>query len=286
MTGLSDRIVDRLRGLADRPDLVGTRYRFERLVGRGGLGTVYAVTDDLLGRSVAMKILPTPEDADRLMAEARVAAGLEHPGIVPLYDAGLLADGRAYFTMKLVHGRHIDAYLAEMPSLSDRLRVFQKLCDAVAFAHGHGVVHRDLKPANVMVGPAGEVLVMDWGIGVAGTPTYRAPEQAQPSAGGVGPAADVHALGVILGALLPAEAPKALRAVVTRATAAAPADRYPDAGSLNAEIGRFLDTGTVSAYRESLADRATRFYLSNQPLLVLLLVYVVARFVLFFWPTR
>ena len=95
---------------------------------------------------------------------------------------------------------------------------------------------------------------------------------------------DVHALGVILRALLPAGAARPLRAVVDRATATSPADRYPDAGSLNREIGRYLDGGAVEAYRESFLERAVKFYRTNQPLLILLLVYIIVRFALFFWP--
>ena len=288
MTTLSDRVLARLRETAGQPDLAGTRYRLEQVIGRGGMGAVYAVFDQTLERRVALKVLTVPDDPARLLAEARVAAQLEHPGVMPLYDVGTLGDGRPYYTMKLVDGMHLDEFARQNTSLSDRLRVFQKLCDAVAYAHSRGVVHRDLKPANVMVGPFGEVLVMDWGIGVAGTPRYRAPEQAAPNAdrGEVGPAADVHALGVILRALLPGDAPKPLGAVAGRATASSPADRYPDAGSLNREIGRYLDGGSVEAYRESFVERAVKFYRSNQPLLILLLVYIIVRFALFFWPGR
>ena len=245
------------------------------------MGSVYAVFDALLEREIALKVLTADVAADRLLAEARVVARLEHPGIVPVYDTGVLDDGRRYYTMKLVQGVHLDAFIDRTPSLSDRLRVFQALCDAVAFAHSRGVVHRDLKPANVMVGPFGEVLVMDWGIGVAGTPVYRAPEQREPGLD-VGPAADVHALGVILRALLPSTN-RPLQAVVDRATASRPAARYADASALHREITQYLDTGSVEAYRESAMERGVRFYRANQPLLVLFLAYVVVRFALFFW---
>jgi serine/threonine-protein kinase len=288
MSYLPNRVVERLREVVDLPDLIGTRYRLEREIGRGGMGVVYEVFDAQLERRVALKVLAAPNAdnaaAERLLAEARVVAQLEHPGVIPLYDAGTLPDGRVYYTMKLVAGSHLNDYVRAAAPLSDRLRVFQKLCDAVAFAHSRGVVHRDLKPANVMVGPFGEVLVMDWGIGVAGTPRYRAPEQASGGDRPVGPAADVFSLGAILRTLLPADAPRPLRAVADRAMAEDPAQRYPDAGSLDREIGRFLDGRAVEAYHESALERGARFYRKNQPLLVLLLVYVVIRFVLFFWP--
>jgi serine/threonine protein kinase len=276
MTFLPDRVIEHLREVADLPDLSGTRYRLERELGRGGMGVVYEVFDQQLNRRVALKVLAVA-GPDSLLDEARVVAQLEHPGVVPVFDAGRLADDRFYYTMKLVEGTRLDEYGQGDAPLSDRLRIFQKICDAVAFAHSRGVLHRDLKPANIMVGLFGEVLVMDWGIGVAGTPRYRAPEQA------MGPAADIYSLGAVLRSLLPERPPPPLAAVIRKATAQDPGQRYPDALSLNLEIGRFLDGFAVEAYRESPRERATRFYRRNQPLLVLLLIYVVVRFVLFFW---
>jgi len=98
------------------------------------------------------------------MLEARVLARLEHPGIVPVHDVGTLSDGRVFYTMKFVEGQRLDQYIASVNSVPDRLRLFLRICDAVGFAHARGVLHRDLKPANIMVGPFGEVLVMDWGL--------------------------------------------------------------------------------------------------------------------------
>jgi serine/threonine protein kinase len=98
------------------------------------------------------------------MREARVLARLEHPGIVPVHDVGTLADGRVFYTMKFVEGQRLDEYLETVESISDKLRIFLRVCDPVAFAHARGVLHRDIKPANIMVGSFGEVLVMDWGL--------------------------------------------------------------------------------------------------------------------------
>jgi eukaryotic-like serine/threonine-protein kinase len=168
MKFLSDKAVDRLRQSANLPDLAGTRYQLLDRVARGGMGVVYAALDEILGRRVALKILdvsvPQGELARRLNREARVLARLEHPGIVPVHDVGTLRDGRVFYTMKFVEGQRLDKHVETVTSLPERLRLFSRICDAVAFAHARGVLHRDLKPANVMVGAFGEVLVMDWGL--------------------------------------------------------------------------------------------------------------------------
>ena len=233
MRWLSDRTVAHLKHVAEWPDLVETKYGVLGEIGRGGMGTIYLAEDRVLGRRVALKVVSTgasdPAAAARMLREARVIARLEHPGIVPVHDAGTLPDGRMFYAMKRVDGRRLDEVALDGGApLPDRLRVFQKVCEAVAFAHAHGVIHRDLKPENVMVGPFGEVLVMDWGVAkvleeaaeppagapsagsatatsegtVLGTPAYMAPEQAAGQADRVGPAADVYALGALLHFLL------------------------------------------------------------------------------------
>src|SRR5437660_1018870 len=168
MKFLSDKALERLRDGPETPDLAGTRYRLLERLARGGMGVVYAAEDGKLQRRVALKVLDVPgtdgDLANRLIREARVLARLEHPGIVPVHDVGTLADGRVFYTMKFVHGRRLDQYIEPVASLTDRLRIFLRICDAVAFAHARGVLHRDLKPANIMVGSFGEVLVMDWGL--------------------------------------------------------------------------------------------------------------------------
>jgi len=169
---LPDATLDRLRDAFEAPDLDHPRYRAIERIGRGGMGTVYLAEDLELGRRVALKVLH-PGDAgavERLREEARVLARLEHPGIVPIHDVGTLADGRVFYVMQWVRGRRLDEHVRDTASRGDRLRLFVRLCDAVAFAHAQGIVHRDLKPANVMVGAFGEVYVMDWGLArVAGT---------------------------------------------------------------------------------------------------------------------
>jgi serine/threonine protein kinase len=169
---LDDPAVERLRRVAagddEPPDLTGTRYELAEPIGRGGMGAVYRVRDRELGRDLALKVLVAEqsgaEAGARLLEEARILARLEHPGIVPVHEVGTLPDGRLFYTMRLVHGSRLDRIVGSGAPLEDRLRAFERLCEAVAFAHAHGVIHRDLKPENVMVGAFGEVLVMDWGV--------------------------------------------------------------------------------------------------------------------------
>jgi serine/threonine protein kinase len=168
MRFLSDKALKRLRDASDSPDLAGTRYTLLERVARGGMGVIYTARDEKLERRVAVKVLDVEghggELARRLVREAQVLARLEHPGIVPVHDVGTLQDGRVFYTMKFVEGQRLDQHLESVQSVPDRLRLFLRICDAVAFAHARGVLHRDLKPANVMVGSFGEVLVLDWGL--------------------------------------------------------------------------------------------------------------------------
>jgi serine/threonine-protein kinase len=205
------------------------------------MSTVFLVEDPQLQRRVALKVMDVPDSSpdltDRLHREARILAQLEHPGIVPVHDVGRLSDGRVFYTMKFVEGQRLDDHIAQIASIGERLRLFERICETVAFAHARGVLHRDLKPANVMVGPFGEVLVLDWGVAklfardvisrhpsqvfenaasdignepaaistggtqqgsVIGTPGYMAPEQERGEIDKLDQRADVYSLGMIL----------------------------------------------------------------------------------------
>ena len=165
---LNDKAVERLRIAGALPEFSGTRYSLQEFLARGGMGTVYTAQDKTLNRRVAIKVLDSPDPhgalQERLLREARVLAKLEHPGIVPVHDAGTLPDGRVFYVMKFVEGSRVDQSVAGVSSLPERLRLFLRICETVSFAHSRGILHRDLKPANVMVGAFGEVLVMDWGL--------------------------------------------------------------------------------------------------------------------------
>ena len=233
-------------GAAGDPKATGWsegRYLIGRELGHGGMGIVYEGWDSHLQRSVAIKIMDRHQHArpgglQRFFREARIASRLEHPGIVTIHEFDVAADDEAFIVMQLLPGRTLKQMLADtadrsagLPAL---LAVFHDICQAVASAHGAGVIHRDLKPSNIMVGPFGVVTVMDWGVAkvladgddgvedavvtepvvhdsaettqsqstvagtIFGTPSYLAPEQARGEVGRIDRRSDVFGLGSIL----------------------------------------------------------------------------------------
>ena len=285
-TWLADSTIAHLRDVADWPDL-GERYEVKARIGRGGMATVYAAFDRSLARDVAVKVL------DRAMGEARILARLEHPGIVPVHDAGTLADGRVFYVMKLVRGQRLsDAVLPDM-SASRRLELFLRVCDAASFAHAQGIIHGDLKPENIMLGSFGEVLVMDWGVAailnrpiespvIAGTPGFMSPEQLAGTSP-VDARADVYALGALLLSMMDAPLPRPLAAIAERAKASRADHRYPSVAALAKEIERYRDGEPVEAYHENVFERAARFYHKYRLPILLVLAYMIMRIVLLVW---
>jgi serine/threonine protein kinase len=315
MSAISDGAIDRLRDVLGRPPLP-PRYEPIDVIGQGGMGVVWRARDHELERDVAVKVLAPHLDgaalATRLRQEARILAKLEHPGIVPVYDVGVLEDGRAWYVMRLVRGTRLDEAAASLASRSAVLQIVERLCETVAYAHAHGVLHRDLKPGNVMLGPFGEVLVLDWGVAkererpdaavappsvatppneaatqpgvILGTPGYMAPEQAAGDV--VDERADVYGLGAILRDLLAARTERvapALGSICDRALAADPAARYASAIALRDDINRFLDGARVEAHRESVAGAAWRVVVRYRTPILLVLAYLVMRIGILLW---
>jgi eukaryotic-like serine/threonine-protein kinase len=284
-------------------DIVGDpdRYFDRGLIARGGMAEVRRVFDYKLRRTLAMKILDRDYLEERdgralFIVEASVTAGLQHPGIVPVHDWGELGDGRLWFTMKEVRGRTLAELIEDFHAvqhgpdwratddgwtLHRLIDTLRRACEAVAYAHRHGVIHRDIKPLNLMVGELAEVQVMDWGLSarlgtdpgfeLSGTPAFMSPEQAAGEA--LGPQTDVYSLGAVLGCILVGKPPypggmdevltaialgpppplsesyapdrpippTALVAVFERATAREVAERYHDAAELAEELGAWLE---------------------------------------------
>jgi hypothetical protein len=240
------------------------RYDIKEEIARGGIGRILRARDLRLDRVVALKELHRDDPAvvERFLREIRITAQLQHPNIIPLHEAGRWPNGQPFYAMKLVDGKTFARALAEATGLVGRLLLLPVLVDvaeALAYAHGQGIMHRDLKPANVLVGPFGETVVIDWGLAkhvdeldarlgaliaggggyettigvVIGTPAYMPPEQARGRP--VDLRADVYALGAMLYHLVAGRSPYAdddgddiLKRV--RDTAPAPLSRVvPDA---------------------------------------------------------
>ncbi|MBW2456949.1 MAG: protein kinase [Deltaproteobacteria bacterium] len=205
-------------------------YRDDGEIARGGMGCIRRVVDRRLIRRVAMKTFEcneadTQRATRRFIEEAQITGQLDHPNIVPVYEMGFDGPGKpAFFTMKLVKGRDFGQLITELGAerlqsrnLERLVQIVVKACEAVSFAHSHGVIHRDLKPANLMVGSHGQVYVMDWGLALLrarkgvpedehqhaiGTPAYMAPEQAWPRLDEIDERTDVFGLGGILYAIM------------------------------------------------------------------------------------
>jgi hypothetical protein len=187
------------------PRAIAGRYRFERRLGRGGMGVVYEAFDTRLKRQVAVKVIrpdlmTSPDASARFRREARIAAGLSHPSVVDVYDFGVADDGRTFLVMELLQGRSLREELRERRRLGSEtaLELLRPVCDAVALAHAHGFLHRDLKPENIFLAQSkhGQMAkILDFGLvkplnpgatdtvagtipgAPMGTPAYMSPEQ-------------------------------------------------------------------------------------------------------------
>jgi serine/threonine protein kinase len=210
-----------------RPERAFGDYELLEEVARGGMGVVYKARQRSLGRTVALKMilegqLASETAVQRFRQEARAAAGLDHPHIVPIYEVGQ-HDDHHYFTMALVDGTSLSSVVRRggLPAPAEAAAIVLAVAEAVAYAHAQGIIHRDLKPDNVLLDRQGRPRITDFGLAksvegnvgltasgqILGTPSYMAPEQALGSSRKIGPAADVYALGGILYFVLTGKAP-------------------------------------------------------------------------------
>ncbi|MBP6849079.1 MAG: SUMF1/EgtB/PvdO family nonheme iron enzyme [Kofleriaceae bacterium] len=289
------------------------RYQLGKHLAGGGQGDVYRVYDRQLRRDMVMKILgewwcDDPVAIARFVQEAQITAQLQHPSVVPVHEIGALADGRPYYTMAEIRGRTLASVIEAVHAASSAgwspepagvsfrrlIDYFHRVCECVGFAHVRGVVHRDLKPHNVMLGPFGEVLVLDWGLArigkqidaavrgpsttrgdddalmsqagsIAGTAGYMSPEQA---AGEVelGPPTDVYALGMILREILTGTPPSLPERMGVLAPIVATAERpLPDEliaiaerATRHALAERYPDGGELARAVEAFLDGARK----------------------------
>ena len=312
---------------AVKPGLPGTegsaavagnaRYERGRELGRGGMGRVVEAVDRQFNRVVAIKeLLNGSIDQRRFAIEAHVTGNLEHPGIPTVYEHGLDDRGLPFYAMRKVRGRTLAAILAESRTLAERLSLLPavvKTAQALGYAHGHGVIHRDVKPENVIIGPYGDVVLLDWGIArvralgtepasdgaaaaitaagatahgaIIGTPAYMAPEQASGQTDAIDERTDVFALGALLYHLLTGrvphsgttmdevlaqaragtprdvtliepKAPAPLVAIVARAMAKLPGDRYRSAAELAAALEDFQSRAVLANPPSRVIDAA------------------------------
>jgi tRNA A-37 threonylcarbamoyl transferase component Bud32 len=249
------------------PELV-----FEELVGRGGMGAVYRARQARLGRTIALKVLPPelardPEFEERFLREARALAALQHPRILTVHDFGERG-GLYYLVTEFVEGMNL-RQLMQMGELSptEALRITPQICEALQYAHDHGVVHRDIKPENVLIDRHGNTKIADFGLArivgeprgqsltrssqLLGTPHYMAPEQWRHGVP-IDHRADIYAVGVMLyemltgqlplGAFEPPsklrDLPEGLDAVVRRTLAQQPEQRYQRASEVGDDVRR------------------------------------------------
>ena len=249
-------------------------YRLVRLLGNGGMGSVYLAerADGELEQRVAIKFLRTgadlPSFRDRFLRERQILASLNHPGIARLLDAGHIG-GHPYLVMEYVDGAPIDRYASELDA-RDVLTLFLRACEAVSYAHRNLIIHRDLKPSNILIDSAGQPKLLDFGIAKILdspeetctlerllTPEYASPEQRRGEAQAT--TTDVYSLGAVLFKLLTGESPKTvppklrlprdLEFILAKAMRKEPEERYSTVDAFSEDIHAYLEHRPVRARR-------------------------------------
>jgi predicted Ser/Thr protein kinase len=256
--------------MVEATSLLG-RYRLEKRLASGGMGTVYAAIDERLSRKVAVKLLKgqladDPRFVERFRREARAVAALSHPNIAGIFDYG--DDGGKHFiVMEYIEGRDLARIIREENSLAPEraARIGAQICAALGHAHGLEIVHRDIKPGNVIVGPGDHVKVTDFGIARAagestltatgsmlGTAQYLSPEQA--SGGRVGPPSDIYSAGIVLYEMLTGSVPFTGESAVSVAMRHV-SDDIPAPSSIKPDVSPELDGIVAKATAKDPDDR-------------------------------
>jgi serine/threonine-protein kinase len=294
----------------DAPEPAAVEHRFVplRVLGRGGLGEVTLVQDNDIDRTVALKRLHLQQASDELVfrfaQEIRTAGQLEHPNIAPLHDVGIDDEGRHFFVMRYIEGETLEAIIAKLAAgdrayhqtftFERRVELFIGILHAIEYAHAKGIIHRDIKPANIMIGPHGEVVVMDWGVAktrgaqspaaatgddgtpddslyrtrtgsLVGTPMYMSPEQAAGAIDRIDERSDIYCLCVLLYELLAlthylpgrTTVPEMLGAIVGDDHVNASRLSHPHQTPVPAELGWFVERGLAK-------DPAQRFQSTSE----------------------
>lgn len=290
------------------------RFRIVRPLARGGLGEVFVAVDEELKREVALKqILSRHADSKtsraRFLLEAEVTGCLEHPGVVPVYGLGVQDDGRPYYAMRFIRGESLEDAIRKFHEanrdplrdsgqrtveLRNLLTRFVAVCNTIEYAHSRGIVHRDLKPENIMLGPYGETLVVDWGLGrqmerqagdldepavsgdlgpanpsverptmmgsVVGTPQFMSPEQASGRLDLIRAASDVYSLGATLYALL-TDQPPFVSADVRKVLRDVQTGKFPSPRQIRRDTPRGLEAICLKAMALRPEDRYSSAHL-------------------------
>jgi WD40 repeat protein/predicted Ser/Thr protein kinase len=280
------------------PEALG-RYRVVRVLGEGGMGTVYEAEQDNPRRTVALKVLRSGLASESLLKrftrEAQILGRLRHPGIAQVHDAGVLDSGQPYFAMELIAGVPLDHYAREHAlAVAARLELVARVCDAVQHAHERGVIHRDLKPGNILVDEAGQPRVLDFGVARAadadlqtttartqagqllGTLNYMSPEQVTGDPEVLDARSDVYTLGVVLFQLLAGRLPYHLEHLPLPEAARVIREQEPShLGSINTACRGDVETIVAKALEKDPARRYgsaeelaadLRRHLSNEPI--------------------
>ncbi len=277
----------------------GADYQIQDKLGDGGMGVVYSALQTAVNRVVAIKTRKAGKGEDeasrrQFFYEAEVTAELDHPNIPPIYELGRTEDGTLFYAMKLIRGLEWQKLLRKK-TREENLEIFDKIADAVAFAHSKNVIHRDLKPDNVMLGTFGEVYLSDWGLAVnqskrkevdfGGTPEFMAPEMARNQRDRIGKHSDIYLLGAILfqvitgtpphmgrtqkdrlkaaiqNEITPTDKEDPLLDIARRAMETDPNDRYATVADMQAairEVKTHADSIAVAARSEELSDSAAQ----------------------------